>query len=118
MLIFTDCPVRNCHKKDIYIYIFIFIFIYIGHLFVKHDLANLCGHTREKEAEKKWKRENKRRPIPPTQRSFSRTIARTRTHRERRTRTYTPAQALADTHTYAHAMAFTAATGNSVYVCG
>lgn len=55
----------------------------------------------------KWKRENKRRPIPSTQRSVH-----VLTHRERHKHTHT------NTHACTHAMAFTAATANSVRLLG
>lgn len=50
-------PVRNCHKKDIYIYLYsysyLYLCIYIGHLFVKHNLDLTGVDTRGRKKQRK-----------------------------------------------------------------
>lgn len=94
MLIFTDLVPLEIVIKKIYIYIYIhihiYIYLYIGHLFVKHDLALSGVDTRGRKKQRKSGRESKRRPTPPTQRSFH----------TRETHIHAPdTQAHTDTHT-------------------
>ena len=94
-------PVRNCHKKDIYIYLYLYLYLYIGHLFVKHDLALICVDTRGRKKQRKSGRERIKEDLFLPHRGVSTHMnvhisARTR----RPTHTYTHASAHRHTHTW------------------